>query len=107
MNAGLVLTFTTHRLSWLFAWTPASDTTLRTLFARTDRAKLIKHASAIHATTDQAWEYGHREGPVVMLTPEGAVHWIERLRCASADARVAEMNREYADLRGAEEVSHG
>lgn len=54
-----------------------------------DRRELARQAKGIHATEDEAVAYARREGPAVVLTPDGRIREVSRERDAAEDARIA------------------
>ena len=54
-----------------------------------DRRELARRASGVHATEAEALAYARREGPAVVMTPDGRIREVARERDAAEDARIA------------------
>lgn len=63
------------------------------------RAELADRASGVHATLEAAVDYAERQGPMLVLSPDGEIGWVERKPTLAADRRAAEYDREYAEIR--------
>ena len=72
-------------------------TTVRQWLAGQDRTALARAATGRHATLAEARDYGRREGPMVVLAPDGDVFEVERARDPVLDARIAAEERAHAD----------
>lgn len=64
-----------------------------------DRRELADRASGIHGDEVAALAYARREGPMLVVTPEGQVLRVEGQRDPVADARAAAEERAYAERR--------
>jgi hypothetical protein len=75
---------------------PTGDDLLRQL----DRAELARRASGLHEREVDALAYARREGPAVVLAPDGRVFRVERARDAALDAAAAAEERDYSKRLG-------
>lgn len=64
-------------------------TAIREWLLSQDLAELARRATGRHATRSEAMDYGRREGPMIVLAPDGDVFEVARARDAAEDARIA------------------
>lgn len=64
---------------------------------RKGRRELARQASGMHADRGEAIEYARREGPALVLCPDGEVLRIERARDAALDTAAATEERAYTE----------
>lgn len=62
-----------------------------------DRRELARQARGIHANEGEALAYARREGPSVVLTPDGRIREVARERDAAEDARIAAEQTAHAE----------
>lgn len=79
------LTFSARRFAALDVRQPA------------DRRELARRANGIHATEQAAVDFARREGPAVVLTPDGRFRLVDRERDAAEDARIAAEQTEFSE----------
>lgn len=103
IEARAFLSFTPYRLRVLMFPPNVREhaelraTAIRQWFAGQDRAALARAATGRHATLAEARDYGRREGPMMILAPDGDVYEVERARDPVQDARIAAEERAHAD----------
>jgi hypothetical protein len=62
-----------------------------------DRGELARRASGNHEREADALAYAQREGPAIVLCPDGRVLHVERVRDAVIDAVAAAEERAYSE----------
>lgn len=92
------LTFTEHRLATLMAVNGLRTAAALAAYLRTtDRTELAQRATGAHAQLEAALAYARREGPALVVTPDGRLLRVERERDAAEDARIAAEERAYSE----------
>lgn len=98
MPTAAFLSFTPYRASILLGLRDHSDPqALAAGLRRADRRELARHVSGRHSTREDAMAHAREQGPMLVLTPEGEVLQIERVRDAAICDAIAREQREYAE----------